>query len=154
MRQYGRIGALVRPQAFGYITPMLRDIYQICMRALLVLAFIMPVSVSPVMAASGMSASGTSLLCAPSAQISAEAAAALADIRQALGLPPLEDPAPIGSDHCDQCVLVAAIKPRNFSYDAALPALSRTLYQETAPWGFAYLAQGPPLGSRAPPLSL
>ena len=134
---------------------MLRDIFQICLRALLVLAFILPVSASPVMAASGMAASGRTFLCAPSGQISPEAAAAMADIRQALGLPSLEVPeTPETSSHCDHCVLVAAIGSRKVTSVATVQILAPTIYQKTAPWGFAYLAQGPPLGSRAPPLSV
>jgi len=127
--------------------PMLRDIFHRCLRAVLVLAFLAPLS-----PAAASPVAGANIFCAPSGHVSPEAAAALDDLRKALGFSPIE--APTNDSQCDNCVLVAALKARPLIYVPAKRSLVEACYEISLNCGFAYSAQGPPLGSRAPPISV
>ena len=123
---------------------MLRDIYYKLLCGLLALALVLP------SAAAAQSGQGVHLLCAQTGQMSPEAAKAMADIQALLGLDGEDEPQ--GEQHCDQCVLIIALSAPENNYVPAFK-IGRISYAPNTALGFTYGAQGPPLGSRAPPIS-
>ena len=124
---------------------MLRDIYHKLLSAFVVLALMLPAMTSPA------SAGTANLLCSQNAQMSPEAAKALAEISELLGLGNHQD-APNDNHDCSHCVLIAVQTFRTVFKGPDFEIGSISYLSNTA-LGFSYGAQGPPLGSRAPPIS-
>lgn len=101
-----------------------------------------------------MSAAGVNLLCGvPSTPLSTEAKAALREISELLGKDVGEQDTPM--EHCPDCVMA--------SYDIVMPAMPlhiaakniESIHQDgLTPAGYVHGCNGPPLGSRAPPLTV
>ena len=123
---------------------MLRDIYNKLLCGLLALAVLLP------SAAAAQSGAGVHLLCDQSRNMSPEAAKALAELEALLGLD--EETPSQDTEPCDECVLIIALFSPAVIY-APHFKIARASYTQNTSLGFAYSAQGPPLGSRAPPIS-
>ena len=123
---------------------VLRDIYYKLLCGLLALALVLP------SAAAAQSGQGVHLLCAQTGQMSPEAAKAMAEIQALLGLDGEDEPQ--GEQPCDHCVLIIALSSSQ-SIDAPAFKIGRISYAPNTALGFTYGSQGPPLGSRAPPIS-
>ena len=123
---------------------MLRDIYHKLLCGLVALALVLP------SAAAAQSGQGVHLLCDQSRNMSPEAAKAVAEIQALLGLD--GDDTPQHTQPCDECVLIIALSSPAVIYAPRFKS-SRISYAPNTALGFTYGAQGPPLGSRAPPIS-
>ena len=101
-----------------------------------------------------MNAAGINLLCGvPSAPLSAEAKAALREISELLGKDVEEQDAPM--EHCPDCVmasydLLAAAMPLQFA-KKNIESIHQTGLSASR---YIHTCKGPPLGSRAPPLTV
>jgi len=101
-----------------------------------------------------MSAAGVNLLCGPpSSPLSAEAKAALRDIAALLGQDN-DAPDTPAMQHCQDCIMA--------SFDIITPAAHPHILEKNhaaiqrdgiKPARFTHSCNGPPLGSRAPPLT-
>lgn len=93
------------------------------------------------------------LICAPSGQLSADAKAAIERIARLLG-DEAPDRQPLDG-HCPLCTPVHVVPPPE-PVAVATPAELASVadYVCYEPGGFVRKAQGPPLGSRGPPLHL
>ena len=106
----------------------------------------------PMVSAPAMAGEDIRLLCAPTGQMSVDAAAAINEVRALIGLPPLDVPPP--SEHCEDCLPIAALKTAQPYSLFESQIIEAALYPSALPSGFHYHPQGPPLGSRAPPLTV
>jgi hypothetical protein len=135
---------------FGYQLIMTRMFGNRLARLLAVMAVTLQMLLPGSLAVAGTNGGDLSrLMCAPSGEISAGARAAAARLADITG-EQRPDPTP-SDDHCPLCTLPYAAAP---NAPAFVPAPCRFAVEvELIPYqpGLIYRAQGPPLGSRAPP---
>ena len=135
-------------------TAMRRNIRHRAASVFAMLAIVLQVSLPATLAVAESNGVDVSrFICTPSGQVSAEAKAALEELAKLLG-EEAPDHQPL-SGHCPFCTLAHAI-PLPEPVALAVPAEYASVvdFVRTEPGSLVHEAQGPPLGSRGPPLVL
>jgi len=126
---------------------MLRGIHRTIVSGLLAFAILLP-AISQIV----YKDKAAQFFCAPTGQLSTEAALAVKQIGELLNL--ADEGSQTNSKHCEDCVLTLATNVEPRFYKARTFFGAKTSYNAALSCGRFYFAHGPPLGSRAPPLSV